>query len=79
MVVTVSAEPREDLQAFAAEHPYSLISAYLKNPDEPSVRFISELETQPVTFVIDRQGVVRDAQVGGQEYDAFVAAVGKYL
>lgn len=79
VVVTVSSEERSDIQKFAAEHPYSFISTYLKEPVAPGASFIKDLELQPVTFVIDREGTIRDVMIGGHEYDVFVSAASKYL
>ena len=73
VVLTVSTEERDLLQKFAAEHPLRTLNAYspwLGWYDAPG---------RPITFVIDRQGTLRDYMTGGHPYEEFAAAVRPYL
>ncbi len=56
-----------------------MVGTYLKHPDEPAAAFITAPGTQPITWIIDRQGTIREVKLGGQGYEIFAAAVGKYL
>ena len=72
-VMTVSNEPLDTLRKFAAENRLAGIgvtASKLGWLDAPG---------RPLTFVIDRQGRVRDLMIGGQTYDRFEKAVRPYL
>jgi peroxiredoxin len=72
-VMTVSNEPLDTLRKFAAENRLAGIgvtATQLGWLDAPG---------RPLTFVIDRQGRVRDLMIGGQTYDRFERAVRPYL
>lgn len=73
VVLTVSTEERELLQAFAAEHPLRTLNAY------SSTLGWYDAPGRPVTFVIDREGRLRDYMTGGHPYEEFAAAVRPYL
>jgi hypothetical protein len=79
VVVTVSTEPRAELQAFAAQRPYSMVNTYLKDDAQPAAALISNLETQPVSVMVDRAGVIREVRAGGLDYEQLNALVEKYL
>ena len=69
VVLTVSDEDRDLLQAFAAEHPLRTLNASSTDLgwyDVPG---------RPVTFVIDRDGNIREFLTGGHPYEDFEAAV----
>lgn len=65
VVVTVSDEAREQLQAFAAKNPLRTLNAYSTDLgwyDVPG---------RPLTFVIDRNGTIRHFLTGGHPYEDF--------
>jgi len=69
VVLTISDEERDQLQKFAAKYPMKTLNAYSQNLgwyDVPG---------RPITFVIDRDGTVRQLLTGGHTYETFEAAV----
>lgn len=73
VVLTVSTEESDLLRQFAAEHPLRTLNAYSQELgwyDAPG---------RPITFVIDREGMLRDYMTGGHPYEEFAAAVRPYL
>jgi len=73
VVLTLSTEERERLIDFAAKHPSAALSAYSPRIDWLDVR------GRPLTFVIDRRGIVRECFIGARDYPAFERAVVKCL
>ncbi len=73
VVLTVSDEPRDTLQAYTKEQPLSTMNVYAE-----SLGWL-EVAGRPVSFVIDRDGTVREMFVGARDYEAFEAAVRPYL
>ena len=74
VVLTLSDETRETLLAYDREHGYAMRSGYLE--EFPWVDMGSE---RPVTFLIDRSGVVREYFTGPWDFDHFQTAVGPLL
>ena len=73
VVVTVSDEDRETLLAYTKEQPLSTMNVYAK-----SLGWL-DAAGRPLTFVIDRDGTVREMFVGARDYETFEAAVRPYL
>lgn len=73
VVLTVSTEERDLLRKFAAEHPLRTLNAY-----SPGLGWY-DVPGRPVTFVIDREGTLRELMTGGHPYGDFAAAVGPWL
>jgi peroxiredoxin len=73
VVVTVSDEPRETLQAFAGEQPFWTTNVYAE-----SLGWL-DVGGRPLSFVIDRDGTVRKMFVGARDYGTLAAAVQPYL
>lgn len=73
VVLTVSTEERRLLQELAAEHPLRTLNAY-----SPQLGWY-DVPGRPVTFVIDREGTLRELMTGGHPYEDFAAAVGPWL
>ncbi|MFQ5527326.1 MAG: redoxin domain-containing protein [Thermoanaerobaculia bacterium] len=74
VVLTISDEPREALVAYQEESGFAMRSGYLE--DFPWVNMGSE---RPVTFLIDRSGVVRDFFTGPWDFEFFAGAIEPYL
>lgn len=73
VVLTVSDEERDTLLAYAKEQPMSTLNVYAESLgwlDAPG---------RPISFVIDRDGTVREMFVGARDYETFEAAVRPYL
>ena len=73
VVLTVSTEERDLLQAFAAEHPLRTLNVY-----SPHLGWY-DAPGRPLTFVIDREGTLRDYMTGGHPYEDFARVVKPYL
>jgi thiol-disulfide isomerase/thioredoxin len=72
-VVTVSDEPRETIQGFAAKQPFSTTNVFAEKLgwlDVPG---------RPLSVVIDKDGKVREMFIGARDYGTFEAAVRPYL
>lgn len=73
VVLTVSDEPRDTLQAYTKEQPLSTMNVYAE-----TLGWL-DMSGRPVSFVIDRDGTVREMFVGARDYEAFEEAVRPYL
>lgn len=73
VVLTVSDESRETLQAYAKQQPLSTLNVYAE-----SLGWL-DVTGRPISFVIDRDGTVREMFVGARDYEAFEEAVRPYL
>jgi thiol-disulfide isomerase/thioredoxin len=69
VVLTVSDEERDLLQKFAAKYPMKTLNAYSTDLGW------YDIPGRPVTFVIDREGNIREFLTGGHPYEDFEAAV----
>ena len=74
VVVTLSDEPREGLLAFAHNHALQTVNGYFESFDWFPIE-----QVRPLTFIIDRKGVLRKFLAGGKEYEVFEANVRPYL
>ncbi|MEE8368924.1 MAG: TlpA disulfide reductase family protein [Thermoanaerobaculia bacterium] len=74
IVLTLSDETRDKLIAYDEEHQYAMRSGYLQ--EFPWVNMGSD---RPVTFLIDRTGVVRDYFTGPWDFDFFSGKIQAYL
>jgi len=74
VVLTISDEEEDELIAYQEEFKFAMRGGYV---DEfPWVDMGSE---RPVTFLIDRSGVVRDYFTGPWDFDFFAKAIDPYL
>jgi len=73
-VLTLSDEPRDKLVAHDVEFHYAMRNGYLT--EFPWVDMSSE---RPLTFLVDRSGVVREYFTGPWDYDRFSSKVAPYL
>lgn len=72
-VVTVSDEPRETIQGFAAQQPFSTTNVFAE-----SLGWL-DVPGRPLSLVIDKDGTVREMFIGSRDYGTFEAAVRPYL
>ena len=78
-VVTLSDEERQILDVFADLWPKQTVSGYF-NPDDSPEPYRSELvRGRPISYVIDREGVVRKFVVGAANYEIFERYVRPYI
>jgi thiol-disulfide isomerase/thioredoxin len=73
VVVNLSNEDEETLRKFAAEHPMGTL--YVRADELGWL----DAEGRPLTFVIDRQGVIRGWVTGDREYEEFAEMVQPHL
>lgn len=80
VVVAISDEPRSSIQKFEQNQvSIQVVSAYL--PDEypwPSP-YDRVKESRPTSFIIDREGIIRQTWPGARDYSYFSQAVEPYL
>lgn len=73
VVVTLSTEDRERLQAFATKHPLATLNVYAAHAgwlDVPG---------RPLTLVIDREGVVREVMIGARTRAELARSLERWL
>ena len=74
VVITLSDEPREKLQAYHEKFPVDLLRGYT------SAFEWLEIETfRPLTIVIDREGILRHHVFGSLSYEEFESSIRPYL
>ena len=79
VVLTVSDEAREDLVTSAIAASLQTISGYLPDTSALPQPFLRTLEVRPTSYVIDRDGRLREYLLGGRDYASFERAVLPYL
>ncbi len=79
VVLTVSDEPRADLQAFQKSTPVRTVSAYIDAPSDLPEPFSRTIEVRPTTYIVDREGVLRAYAVGAGTFEGFERALMPYL
>lgn len=78
VVLNLSDESREDLLTYANELPLETVSAYVDPATVPEP-LRRNFEVRPTSFVIDRQGVLRESALGMRSYDQFYEMIEPYL
>lgn len=78
-VLTISDERRDALLDFEERLPLRTVSAYLDDPMSIPQPFRRTLATRPTTYVIDRDGNIRDFFLGARTFAAFEQAIRPYL
>lgn len=72
VVLHLSQEPTETIESWLDENPMSTLQGRPSGPQLPTPAL-------PTSYVIDRQGKVRDFFVGGKSYETFRDAVRPFL
>lgn len=75
IVITASDEKRETIRKFITENPLLTVEAHVDSSIYKISTFTPVRYIRPVTFLIDRKGIIRQALVGGQDYQGFLAMV----
>ena len=78
-VITLSDETREDLEIFADLWPQHTVSGYFPPEDAPEPYRTELLRGRPVSYVIDRDGMVRQFIVGAGNYETFAQQVRPHI
>ena len=74
VVVSLSNETRDQLLGFDSAQPVETVSIYTESLD-----WLDLGEARPVTYFIDREGVLREYLLGAGDYEFFEKKVRKYL
>jgi thiol-disulfide isomerase/thioredoxin len=77
IVIALSFEGRDTIREFLKYYPNNLITGYYKN-EVPLIPYRA-LPQIPQTFIIDRNGILREWWVGGRKYQEFENIVKQYL
>lgn len=79
-VVTISDERRETIQRFEREQlALNTVSGYLPPDQDWPVPYHRVLENRPTSFVIDREGIIRETWSGAEDFATFERVVAPYL
>lgn len=79
VVLALSDEDRADLQTSEIEAALETVSGYVPDPAALPQPFLRTLEVRPTSYVIDRQGRLREYLLGGRDYASFEQAILPYL
>lgn len=80
VVLTISDERRETIQRFQREQlSLNTVSGYLPPDRKWPSPYDRVLESRPVSFVIDRDGIIRETWSGAEDFDTFERTVVPYL
>lgn len=80
VVVTISDEQRETIQRFERKKlALNTVSGYLPPDEEWPDPYSRVLENRPTSFVIDRDGMIRETWSGAEDFDTFERVVAPHL
>lgn len=80
VVVTISDERRETIQRFEREQlKLKTVSGYLPDAWNWPSPYNRVLQSRPTSFVIDREGIVRNTWPGAEDFEYFQRAVWPHL
>ncbi len=74
IVIALSDEDKERLLKYSSNHPFSVTPAYSKEFNWADIQ-----SERPMTFLIDREGVIVDYFTGGYDFDFFESKIINYL
>lgn len=78
-VLTISDESRATLVDFEKDLPLETVAGYVESgPDLPDP-FRRTLQIRPTSYVIDRDGIIRDFVLGAQDLPTFERMISPYL
>lgn len=72
VVLQISNEPRDTITGYLEKQPMTTTHGYVANFPWPIAAF-------PTTYIVDREGVIRQSMVGGRSFKHFERAVAKLL
>lgn len=80
VVVLLSDESREEIVTFFTDKPSSFVSGQVETDETLMEPYRKMLRLgRPMTFLVDRGGVIREIFTGAETYDSFRESVEKYL
>lgn len=78
-VLTISDEAREVLVDFEERLTLETVAGFIDRRDNLPDPYKRTLEVRPTSYVIDREGVIRDFVLGARDYDAFERMIAPHL
>ncbi|MEM8484070.1 MAG: TlpA disulfide reductase family protein [Bacteroidota bacterium] len=78
-VITISDESREELVAFNEFIPLDTESGYIDDGMALPLPYVKMMEGRPESYVIDRDGTIREFILGARNYEFFKASIAPYL
>ena len=79
VVLTISDEAREKLRAYDLEPPLQTVSGYLPASTALSPPFNRMRVGRPISFIVDRKGILRRVVRGARDYAFFEQAVAPHM
>jgi thiol-disulfide isomerase/thioredoxin len=79
VVITVSDESATQMAKYAALEQMSFVKARVNTASPDARWYVGQGIARPVTHVIDRNGILRETLVGGQDYNRFERVIKAYL
>ncbi|MDQ7041325.1 MAG: TlpA disulfide reductase family protein [Rhodothermus sp.] len=79
VVIMISDEPRQTILEFMKKRPLEAVSGYLPEDTRWPWPYNRVEQARPTTFVIDRDGIIRETWPGAANFSQFEAAVLPYL
>jgi thiol-disulfide isomerase/thioredoxin len=76
-VLMVSSEEPAVIRGYLAKHGNAVLQGYVG--DLPESRKTMDMQSRPYSFIVDRQGIVREFIVGTGSYGSFFALIRRYL
>ncbi len=78
-VITISDEGPETLNAFAEMISLDTESGYIADGSGLPLPYVKMLDGRPESYVIDKDGVIREFILGARNYEYFTASIAPYL
>jgi len=79
VILTISDETPRQIKTFEEQVPLQTVSGYVRDARDLPQPFDMMVRGRPVSYVIDRDGVIRDYLLGAGDYAFFEDAVTPYL
>jgi cytochrome c biogenesis protein CcmG, thiol:disulfide interchange protein DsbE len=79
VVVTVSDESATQMAKYAPLEQMSFVKARVNTASPDAKWYIGKGIARPITHVVDRNGILRETLVGGQDYNRFQDVIKPYL
>jgi cytochrome c biogenesis protein CcmG, thiol:disulfide interchange protein DsbE len=78
-VLTISDESRRTLLDFESRLPLSTVSGYVSDPRSLPDPYRRTFQVRPSTYVVDRQGIIREFILGARDYSTFERMIAPHL
>lgn len=78
-VITISDESKETLEAFTEYIPLDTESGYIADGNALPLPYVKMMDGRPESYVIDRDGTIREFILGARNYEFFKASIAPYL